>query len=84
MRINYSSQLIVLLLISFFSCESQSPASDAPLNEQEEVAFVEKGRLIASTTFAALSTKLQEALQQGGVKQAITYCQIAAIPLTDS
>ena len=84
MRINYSSQLIVLLLISFFSCESQSPASDAPLNEQEEVAFVEKGRLIASTTFAALSTKLQEALQQGGVKQAITYCQLAAIPLTDS
>jgi len=84
MRIKYLNQLMVLLLLSLFSCENQSPTSDTPLSEDEEQAFIEQGRLIAATTFAALSTKLQEALQQGGLKQAIAYCQLAAIPLTDS
>lgn len=86
MRVKYLSPLIALLLISLFSCESKRPASNTPipLNQEEEVVFLEKGRFIATTTFTALSGKLQEALQQGGVKQAISYCQQAAIPLTDS
>ncbi len=86
MRIKYLNQWIILLLLSLVSCDSKRPVSDAPvpLDDEEEAVFVEKGRLIAATTFAALSTKLQEALQQGGVKQAIAYCQLAAIPLTDS
>ena len=86
MSIKYVSPLIVLLLIALFSCENKRPESNSPspLNEEEIAVFVEKGRLIATTTFAALSSKLQQALQQGGVKQAIAYCQLAALPLTDS
>lgn len=86
MSVKYVSPLIVLLLIALFSCENKRPESNSPspLNEEETEVFVEKGRLIATTTFAALSSKLQQALQQGGVKQAIAYCQLAALPLTDS
>lgn len=84
MRIKFSNHLLLLVLISLFSCESKNTAVDTPLSEQEKAAFVEKGRLIATATFAALSSKLQAALQQGGLEHAISYCQLAAIPLTDS
>ncbi len=54
MSIKYLNQWIILLLLSLVSCDSKRPTSDAPvpLDDEEEAVFVEKGRLIAATTFA--------------------------------
>ena len=46
-------------------------------------SFLE-GKEIAQATFKALGGQLQAALAEGGVEQAIAYCNVAAYPITDS
>lgn len=75
-----------LLLAAVLSCENQSAnqaetAAAAPVSDS---VYVEKGKLIASATFAALSGKLQAAMAEGGVPNAVEYCNLAAYPLVDS
>ena len=50
----------------------------------EEQALLQEGKNIAGMTFTELSTKLQFAVSQGGVNNALTYCNVNASPLVDS
>lgn len=60
---------------------------DAPaavLTQEEAAQYVAQGKEIAAATFAALSSRLQEAMQQGGVAYAAPFCSTVALPLADS
>ena len=59
-------------------------ASIQTLTPEESQAYAEKGKMIAKATFEALSGNLKKALKEGGVKEASEYCNIVAMPLTDS
>lgn len=63
---------------------NQQSAPPAPLTEAEQTAYLDQGKAIAGATFAALSARLQVAIQEGGVPNAISYCNLQAYPLVDS
>lgn len=64
--------------------QEKGSGEEAALSEGERTAYLEKGKAIAGATFTALSTQLQAAMQDGGVQQAVNYCQLNAFPLVDS
>ncbi len=76
--------LIFLFVIS--ACSPKSEQNNEPVKlsvaENQEVAAA--GKHIASDTFAALSGKLGAAMQEGGVPYALEFCNVEAMPLTDS
>jgi hypothetical protein len=55
------------------------PASDTSME-----AYRAQGKVIVRETFKALSTELKQAIQVGGVPHAISFCNLAALPVTDS
>ncbi|MFO7719017.1 MAG: DUF3365 domain-containing protein [Gillisia sp.] len=67
--------LIVLIFMGMLSC-------DKSLTEKETQEYVNKGNEISQATFQALSEKLTEQMKLGGPAQAIPFCNVAAIPLT--
>ncbi len=79
--------LFLLFVISILgSCQSLSSEETAKTNEPDNnsVDYLVEGSKITATAFAALSSKLQSALQEGGVANAVSYCNVAALPLIDS
>lgn len=50
----------------------------------DENKYLTEGKTIATETFKALSSELKGALARGGVPEAISYCNIQAMPITDS
>lgn len=77
--------LVFLLALSMlYACQSEkAPGQDHAGNFDESV-YLEKGKAIASASFAALSVQLQAAMQEGGLPKAVEYCQLQAYSLTDS
>lgn len=77
-----------LLTIAALGCKptdkNEATENNQSLTEAERAAYIEKGKAIAGATFAALSGNLQAAMQEGGVSNAISYCNVQAYPLTDS
>lgn len=57
-----------------------------PENEPafDESKYTTLGDSIAKTAFQTLSGELKAAMQRGGVKEAVSYCNVNAYPLTDS
>lgn len=72
---------VLLLPTIFISCSSEGKS---PLSEQEKLAYLSKGQEIVATAFAALSSALAQAIQNNGPVGAIEYCQLEALPITDS
>ena len=70
----------VSLLVIFQGCKDKS----VPQKEEKNNVLIEKGAEIASATFLALSTKLKGAMKEGGVENALAYCNVNALPITDS
>lgn len=64
------------------SCQPANPTGS--LSPEQTQAYLEKGETIAMATFTALSTRLQAAMKEGGPVNAIGYCNLAALPITDS
>lgn len=66
----------------------QGPVTEAaavvPLTPELRQAALEQGKAIAAEAFGLLSTNLQSAIRQGGVSNALPFCSIAALPLTES
>lgn len=59
----------------------ERPAAAAPF---DPAPWLAEGQTIQQATFAALSGELQGAMADGGVAEALRYCNTAAYPLTDS
>ena len=77
--------ILVLFLGFQFACGEKKIIEKEPEKTAEiERDFKAEGKKIAMTTFGVLSGRLQVAMQKGGVPGAISYCNLAAMPLTDS
>lgn len=67
--------LIALVFMGMVSCGNA-------LTEKEKQEYAKKGSEISQATFKALSEKLTEQMKLGGPAQAIPFCNVEAIPLT--
>lgn len=67
--------LIVLVFMAMISCDNS-------LTDKEKQEYVTKGNEITQASFKALSEKLTEQMKLGGPAQAIPFCNIEAMPLT--
>jgi len=67
--------LIILVFMGIVSCGN-------PLTEKEKQEYTKKGNEIAQATFKALSEKLTEQMKLGGPAQALPFCNVEALPLT--
>ncbi len=79
------------LLFFFIACGPQTgkdaggEATDTTaLTEAQKAEYEAKGMEIAGAAFTALSTRLKKALDEGGVAEAVRYCNVVAMPLVDS
>ncbi len=71
--------LLCSITVFVISCQRKSTLTD----EQVE-KYTKHGKEIAQSSFKALSSQLKQVMQAGGVKNAASYCNVAALPLTDS
>ncbi len=70
---------------TFETTPQDSINSTEILTETDDLdTFQVQGNAIAKASFKALSGKLKGAVQSGGIASAIQYCNVHAIPLTDS
>ncbi|HEY9169610.1 MAG TPA: DUF3365 domain-containing protein [Lutibacter sp.] len=67
--------LIILIFMATLSCGNS-------LTEKEKQEYTNKGKEIAQNSFNALSEKLTAQMKLGGPAQAIPFCNVEAIPLT--
>lgn len=67
--------LIVLVFVAMVSCGNS-------LTDKEKQEYSNKGKEVAQASFEALSEKLTEQMKMGGTVQAIPFCNIEAMPLT--
>ncbi|MFO7673142.1 MAG: DUF3365 domain-containing protein [Lutibacter sp.] len=67
--------LTILVFMAMASCGNS-------LTENEKKEYASKGSEISQATFKALSEKLTEQMQLGGPAQALPFCNVEAIPLT--
>lgn len=84
---------MMLVMASLAACKEKNTddvkenktAEAAPELSQEEIQqYTDAGKKIANATFMELSGNLKKALKEGGVKEATEYCNVVAMPLTDS
>lgn len=89
--------IFVLAAISVVACTdtTSSESNQEEISEDQEVgnkglkfiqndSALEQGEKIAKTSFEAISGALMQAMAKGGVSEAMTYCNISALPITDS
>ncbi len=80
--------LLALGLSLLASCESGSDSgtkSDTVgWNDSLATIYMERGKMIAQSTFQTLSSTLTTTMQAEGPSGAVSYCQLEAYPLTDS
>ena len=68
--------LVLLLLVVFTSCKQS-------LSTKETEIYSIKGTEIAQATFKSLSGNLMEQMKQGGPAQAVPFCNLNAVPITN-
>ena len=73
---------IAFILIVLHSCSNQKSPKDNPLRDIEVIK--DHARESVAQTFGTLSRELKATLSAGGVSQAIEYCNLKALALTDS
>lgn len=76
--------LITFVLAVAFSCQSESQQKTENSISYDTTAVVSEGQKIAKATFQTLSSNLKNAMAKGGVEYALQFCNVEAIPLTDS
>ena len=82
----FSFLIYGMILALASSCESSSKPSttDSAATVNTDSIFLAYGQTIAGQTFQQLSGRLQAAMKNGGVQNAVQECQLAASPLVDS
>lgn len=68
--------LVLVVIFSFFACSKS-------LSEKEKQEYTAKGKEIAQASFNALSSELIKQMKLGGPKQAIPFCNVQAMPITN-
>ena len=70
----------IVVIIGFISCKSEEKKQQLALMEE----FTEVGNSIVKVSFESLSGNLKAAASNGGIENAISFCNVNALPLTDS
>jgi hypothetical protein len=76
--------LIAFVLAMGFGCQHESQQERQQSISYDTTAVVNEGQQIAKATFQTLSSNLKNAIAEGGVEHALQFCNVEAIPLTDS
>jgi hypothetical protein len=74
--------ILVFSLLSF-SCQSPTPKS-SNLAPEVQSRLINHGKVITLFSFKAFTRELTKAINEGGVKHAVDYCQTHANPIIDS
>lgn len=69
--------ITLIFTVTILSCTNTS------LSEKEIKSYTIKGKEIGQATMQKLGNNLMQQMKTGGVKQAIPFCNVAAIPLTE-
>lgn len=69
-------------LAFLFACNNSEEKIKVVTPTEEE--YLIKGKEIAETTFNILSSNLKNAMDEGGLENALAFCNVNAMPLTDS
>lgn len=79
--------ILSITAILLFSCQNNTKKVNEKTGEtivENKRDYKKEGKEIAENTFKVLSANLKAAMQKGGVKNAVNFCNIKAMPLTDS
>lgn len=79
----YLFPFFFVILIGY-GCQSESQQETENDVSYDTTAVVQEGQKITKETFQTLSANLQNAIKEGGVEHALQFCNVEAIPLTDS
>lgn len=81
--------VVPILILAMAGCskgptkpEPPPAAALPPLSAAVQRAAFERGRSIATNTFAVLGSNLQGAVTSGGISNALPFCSVSATPLT--
>lgn len=77
--------LLLASFVLFFGCKNASKSVDTPMVYQmSDEEYIDQGLDISSSTFLALSGALKKSIKAGGLENALSYCNLNALALTDS
>ncbi|MBI2280979.1 MAG: DUF3365 domain-containing protein [Bacteroidetes bacterium] len=79
--------LYFIPLVFLFACNTSEKKVDEEkikVIAKTENDYLIEGKQIAEATFKVLSTNLKNVMAEGGVENAIKFCNVNAMPLTDS
>ena len=76
--------LITICCFALMMASCLQQTGNTSLSEEEKASYLEKGKAIAQASFKALSSQLMKAMQTQGLEGAVTYCNVKALPITDS
>lgn len=77
--------LLILLTIYLAGCAQKTEQQETEKTTRlDTAAVVTEGQKITKAAFTTLSSNLQQALSEGGVKNALQFCNVVAMLLTDS
>jgi hypothetical protein len=79
----YLGYIFLLVYLSLESCQMKV-SSNAQLKQYADEQLINIGDSIVQASFATLSSNLRRAMAAGGLPNAVSFCNIAAMPLTDS
>ncbi len=83
----YLLTCVIILTIATLGCinkKSDKNPTQKTADPVPTISSIQKGKKIAMATFAALSTTLKKEMASGGVAKAVKYCNLEALPITDS
>jgi hypothetical protein len=84
----YKSLLFIFIIISIVSCDTNVKDNNKSdifvLTDLEKEQYLAKGKEIIVKTGETLTKELKAKISEGGIETAINYCNVAALPLTDS
>lgn len=79
------SVLIPIILLFLAGCTPQHDESIADgYAPVDTTTIIKDGKAITQDAFQALSSKLGQAVQEGGITYALQFCNVKALPITDS
>lgn len=86
MNSNFLTVLLLSIVISasFFGCENRESSSEKTLSKEDLSAYKQKGGEFVEATQKVLASNLVGAIQEKRTEVALEFCNIQAIPLTDS
>lgn len=85
----FKQLLLIVLIAALFACNQQpqqqaETVEEIVLSDSLVETYKNQSRQIIQATFKALSSNLMQAMSYGGVPYALEFCNVEALPITDS